>query len=351
MDDGSKKGAAFMLLFALIACCCAVLVSSAALSAVDVLWILMARALCDTILSTVALLYLGWRDRWSGRKNEQPRELTPILASADPAVNNFGAGVRAGAGEEEGETTGPPALLFPCSDVSYFARGTCYYCFLLGWYLSLNYLPVGVAIAVTYASPTVTVPLCSVVLGEPIPRVFWILFALMFSGVLLIARPWAAWDPDEGAGGVALGVGFALSAVLAMAVVTVLTRRGTRRQHVFHVQQASGITAVALVPLSFLVVGVCAGADAGGVFTTSSLGPADIPMLALIGTLSFAAMCCFKLAYDVAPNAAAVSLVQMVEVPMGIAAQAFVFGEPVAPTDFAGVALILSASVLYGIVI
>ena len=346
-----------MLLFALIACSCAVLVSSFALSAVDVLYILAARSLCDTILSTVALLFLNWRDRRTGRRNEQPGELTRILASADPTINRFKAGARdgegvgEGEGEGEGEATGPPAVLFMCSDVSLFARGTCYYAFLLGWYLSLNYLPVGVAIAVVHASPAITVPLCGVTLGETIPRVFWIIFVLMFSGVLLIARPWATWDSNGSAGYVALGVGFALSAVFAMAVFTVLTRRGARRQHVFHVQQSSGVTGILLVPLCFLVLDFCAGEDAGGTFAKSSLALADIPMLALIGTLSFAMMCCFKLAHDVAPNAATVSLVQMIEVPMGIAAQFFVFGEPVTPTDVAGVALILFGSALYGVVV
>ena len=36
---------------------------------------------------------------------------------------------------------------------------------------------------------------------------------------------------------------------------------------------------------------------------------------------------------------------------MGIAAQFFVFGEPVTPTDLAGVALILFGSALYGVVV
>ena len=68
--------------------------------------------------------------------------------------------------------------------------------------------------------------------------------------------------------------------------------------------------------------------------------------LFVIGAVTFAGLCCWKLANDAAPTAASVTLVFALEVPMGLAAQWACFGERPAAADGAGAALILLATCL-----
>ena len=219
------------------------------------------------------------------------------------------------------------------------ARGVAYYAFLMTWYLSVDYLPLGDAIALNYSSPAVIVILCALVLGEPVPRYFALLFALIFAGVLLLAQPAGLFGGASGEPLSPLGVGFAAVSVGAIALVTVLTRLA-RRAHVLHVQQASGCVALALVPLSFGVAALCPG----GVPRAPSA--AQAPYVALVALLAFAGMACWKLANDYAKTAAEVQLVFMVEVPFGMFLQLAVFGERLDLLDWLGCGLILSSSAL-----
>ena len=316
-------------LCALFMCLSAVLVRH---SRANLLWMLAARAVCDTGLSTAALLWLKYhgRERAAGCGGGTKDKGSPV-----PEIHAPSDSIQP-----------PPAsavsVVFRLDDVALHARGVCYFAFVLGWYASLIYLPVGVAIAVNYSQPAITVPLCGLVLGEAIPREFWFEFALLIAGVALVARPWDGEAGDDGDGGArpALGLAFALAAVCAIAIVTVLTRC-TRARHVLHVQQAAGATACALVPAGFAALawgapGALAPPPAGGALLE----------LFVIGAVTFAGLCCWKLANDAAPTAASVTLVFALEVPMGLAAQWACFGERPAAADGAGAALILLATCL-----
>jgi drug/metabolite transporter (DMT)-like permease len=210
----------------------------------------------------------------------------------------------------------------------------------MGWYLSVDYMPVGDAVALSYSSPALIVPLCALVLGEPIAWYFPLLFALCFGGVLLIAQPAGWFGGAYGAEALSLeGVAFAAMGVVAIALVTLLTRMA-RRTHVLHVQQASGVAALVLVPLSFAV----AAATPAGV--PAPPPPAEWPAIAAVAVLAFVGMACWKLSNDFASTAAEVQLLFIVEVPIAMLAQAALFDDSLDLLDWLGTALILLSSVL-----
>ena len=221
---GSYTSVVYIVLFAFVSCSSAVVIQKSHLAT---LWILAARGFSDAALSTLALILLNCR---SSRAPADAGEAAPILA-----VGNGGP-----------PAATLPAVVFDASDASLVLRSVVYFAFLLAWYGSLRYVPVGLAIAIMYTGPAVTVPLCAAALGERVPRGFWLLFALMLAGVALIARPWEM-GPAAGAGGdgpaareLALGVGCALGGVLAMSVVTLLTRAGFQRAAPARFTRAAG---------------------------------------------------------------------------------------------------------------
>ena len=218
-------------------------------------------------------------------------------------------------------------------------RGVAYYAFLMCWYLSVDMMPVGDAVALAYSSPALIVPLCWLALGEPVPAHFPLLFMFCFGGVVLVAQPTGLFGGAATESLSLVGVGFAVASVLAIAGVTVITRR-YRRAHVLHVQQASGACALVLVPLSFAVA-ACTATGAPPPPATS-----EWPAIAAVALFAFCGMACWKLAHEFAQSPAEVQLIFVLEVPLGILAQAVIFDDSLDLLDWLGCTLILLSSLI-----
>ena len=302
--DAAADAACNTVLSTLFALGMAVSMVSAAvavkLTTCSVLWIMAARCVGDLVLSTVSIAL----------------------------VRAYAPG-----GHDE-----KLALFFGCSP-GLVVRGVAYYVFLMCWYLSVDMMPVGDAVALAYSSPALIVPLCWLALGEPVPAHFPLLFLFCFGGVVLVAQP-AGWFGGAATESLSLaGVGFAVASVLAIAGVTVITRR-YRRAHVLHVQQASGATALVLVPLSFAVA-ACTATGAPPPPATS-----EWPAIAAVALFAFCGMACWKLAHEFAPTPAEVQLIFVLEVPLGIFAQAVIFDDHLDLLDWLGCGLILLSSLI-----
>lgn len=97
-------------------------------------------------------------------------------------------------------------------------------------FFSLNYLPVGIAITILYASPAITSVLAAIFLGDAFTPSHILTLVLNFTGVTLTSHgSYAARDaaPD----GILLGVSYAMLAALAASIVFILVRAMGLRVH------------------------------------------------------------------------------------------------------------------------
>lgn len=149
-------------------------------------------------------------------------------------------------------------------------------------FLSLGWLPLADAVAMSFAAPLFLTALSVPLLGERVGVYRWSAVVVGFAGVLLITRP--------GAGMLDWGALVALGAALASAVVMVLMRKLGRTDH------------PAAVCLWFAVIGsVASGALLPWQWQTPD--PVAFAVMALIGTIGGFAQYYMTQAFRLAPAA------------------------------------------------
>lgn len=132
------------------------------------------------------------------------------------------------------------------------------------FYLSLSYLPLAEAAAISFVGPVMTTALSGPLLGERVTRRQWAAVTLGFVGVLIIIRP--------GGGLLTPAAIFPLCTALAFSLYQIVTRKIVGREH----------------PLTTLFYTALVGAAVSSVvlpFTWQTPTLAQIPLIVAIGLL------------------------------------------------------------------
>jgi S-adenosylmethionine uptake transporter len=149
------------------------------------------------------------------------------------------------------------------------------------FFFSLKMLPLAQAVALTFTSPFFLVIGASLMLGEPISRRTIVATLIGFSGILVLL----SGRLSGGDGGAPLGYALALASSVTYAISTNLTRRDSTRDDVPTMILAQNL-ALAVLTLPF------------GAVAWVPLGPVDIALLALTGTLGTLGHYLFAYAYS-----------------------------------------------------
>lgn len=150
------------------------------------------------------------------------------------------------------------------------------------WFYALTLIPLAQVFALEFTSPIWVILLAPLVLGERLTPMRMIAGLLGFVGILIVARP--------GIDSLNTGVFTALIAAICFAITTLMTSRLTRSQS----------TACILFFLTSmqLVMGLIAAGYDGDIALP---GPAELPLVILVGLTGLMAHLCLTMALSIAP--------------------------------------------------
>ena len=192
------------------------------------------------------------------------------------------------------------------------------------WFLAITMVPLAQVFALEFTSPLWVLLLAPLLLGERVRAAQYLVAAIGFGGVLLVARPFD--------GSVHPGLIWAGLAALAFAVTNLLTRRLTRSQTV------TGI--LFWLTLLQLVFGlICAGFD-GDIALPDA---AALPWTVLIGVAGLTAHFCLTNALRLAP-ASTIMPVDFARLPIVAVIGAAFYAEPLDPLVLLGGAVVFVAA-------
>ncbi|KIT15930.1 DMT family transporter [Jannaschia aquimarina] len=192
------------------------------------------------------------------------------------------------------------------------------------WFYALTLIPLAQVFALEFTSPLWVLVLAPLIVGERVRPVQYVIAALGFAGVLIVARPFS--------GELSVGLLWAGMAALFFALTNLLTRRLTRHD---------GIVTILfwLTALQLLFGLVCAGWD-GDIALPDA---ATAPWLALIGLAGLTAHFCLTKALSQAP-ASTVMPVDFARLPIIALIGAAFYAEPLDPMVLLGGTIIAGAA-------
>jgi len=197
------------------------------------------------------------------------------------------------------------------------------------WFHAVAVIPLTQVFAYEFTSPIWIALLAPLVLGERFARARLLAAAIGFTGILVIARPWAG----EAASAFGPGQAAALAAAVGFAFNIMLTKRLSATE--------STVSIMFFMCAIQAVMGfVCAGVD-----LDLAVPWRTWPWIALIGFCGLAAHYCVARALARAP-ATVVAPMDFGRLPMIAVVGMLLYAEPLEPAVFAGAALVLSANLI-----
>ncbi len=197
------------------------------------------------------------------------------------------------------------------------------------WFHAVAVIPLTQVFAYEFTAPIWIALLAPLVLGERFARARLLAAAIGFSGILVIAQPWAG----EAGAAIGAGQGAALGAAICFAFNIMLTKRLSASE--------STVSIMFFMCAMQAAMGfVCAGAD-----LDVALPWRTWPWIVLIGICGLAAHYCVARALSRAP-ATIVAPMDFGRLPMIAVVGMLLYAEPLQAAVFAGAALVLTANLI-----
>ncbi len=136
-------------------------------------------------------------------------------------------------------------------------------------FLSLTYLPVANAMALSYLAPVLTLPLAAVLLGERLSPRILMAVGLGFAGVLAMLGAALEMPGEDALIGVAAGLGFALTTAFVRVHIKTMTATETASAIAFYFALTGAVIGLATMPFGWVAL---ASPDLVGLVAAGLLG-------------------------------------------------------------------------------
>ncbi|MGB3406907.1 MAG: DMT family transporter [Jannaschia sp.] len=192
------------------------------------------------------------------------------------------------------------------------------------WFLAITLVPLAQVFALEFTSPLWVLLLAPLILGERVRLVQYLVAAVGFSGVLIVARPFS--------GSFDTGLIWAALAAVFFALTNLMTRRLTRTETVLSIM-------FWLTSLQLVFGLITAGFDGDITLPTT----ATLPWVVMIGLAGLCAHFCLTNALRLVP-ASTIMPVDFARLPIIAAIGALFYSEALDPLILLGGAVILGAA-------
>ena len=194
------------------------------------------------------------------------------------------------------------------------------------WFYAVTLIPLAQVFALEFTSPIWVIVLAPLVLGERLTSMRMVAGIMGFIGILIVARP--------GIDSLNVGVLTALTAAICFAVTTLITSRLTRTQ--------STASILFYLTTMQLVFGIIAAGYDGDIALP---GPAELPLVILVGVAGLMAHLCLTTALSIAP-ATLVVPIDFIRLPAIAITGMLLYNEAIDLWVFVGAAVIFTGNYL-----
>jgi len=228
--------------------------------------------------------------------------------------------------------------------VNIWLRGFLYWLFIFTYWHSFNYVEMGDAATILFASPVLTVLLGKFYLKESLPRLYPISFVLTIAGVIFACQPSFIFTSSDSTSISYIGLILLIIAVIAKSLESILIRTA-RASHWLQLEIVASLqSAFMWTPLVILLnyTWLHSSLLSGGSWDYSL---ETILVLIALGILGFVGLLCYVVGYQLG-DATKVSWLEYLNVIVPLLYQWLVFNETPNKYEIIGCLLLVLLSIL-----